>query len=205
MDIQSFRAELRKLWNDKVLCDRMFSLTGDVKYMEMKRQITNKALELIPQLPFFEILCPYDPFVNAYFIFDFILRILATLPIDRAHQFTRRKWQQYCGFGANWREKRNYSRQAKRAVILYLVVSAFPRNQPAKTVWGEIMRNELKRLVKKYKKQRDYRHCIRLAILNTGRKLVTKIWQVARELNSSGKTELEGVTPTTSYGGIQPS
>jgi hypothetical protein len=182
------RQKLRQLWREKVRYDRLFGLTEDPQYLEAKHRITEEALQLVPTLPYYDILQPYDPFLNAYFIFDFILRMLAFMPLERAHQFTRKQWLQYCGFGENWTVKPQYNRHIKEAVAIYLLNSTFPRRQPAKTVWGDMVRQEIKRLTKKGK-GRSFAHCVRLAVLNVGRKLVLQLWRRAKE-----------VIPATSFG-----
>jgi hypothetical protein len=178
------RRKLKKLWRDKIKYDRLYGLTGNEEFLQKKRQVVDEVFDIVPLLPYYEILQPYDPFANAYFIFDFILRMLAFMPLERAHQFSRKRWQQYCGFGENWRKKRNYNRSIKRIVVIYLLNSAFPKHLPPKTVWGEILRNEIKRL-SKTKKNLSLPHILRLALLNTGRKLVIQLWRRAKEVTSN--------------------
>jgi hypothetical protein len=178
------RRKLKKLWRDKIRYDRLYGLTGNEEFLQKKRQVVDEVFNIVPMLPYYEILQPYDPFANAYFIFDFILRILAFMPLERAHQFRRKQWQQYCGFGENWRKKKNYNRNIKRIIVIYLLNSAFPKHLPPKTMWGEILRNEIKRLNKTKKKLSSF-HILRLALLNVGRKLVIQLWRRAKEVTSN--------------------
>ena len=178
------RKKLKRLWRDKIRYDRLYGLTGNEEFLRKKKQVVDEVFNIVPLLPYYELLQPYDPFANAYFIFDFILRMLAFMPLERAHQFNRKQWQQYCGFGENWRKKKNYNRNIKRIVVIYLLNSAFPKHLPSKTMWGEILRNEIKRL-NKTKKNLSPSHILRLALLNVGRKLVIQLWRMAKEVTSN--------------------
>jgi len=131
--------------------------------------------------PLWRLVRPYDLVVNHDTLYIVVTRALANLPsLEKVTQFNRRRFQQFCGFGACWREKKNYNPRMKRALMAYLVYVTFPLHLPARSFWGEQVREEYKRLRQKRRKASPFQ-LGRLALLHVGRCLVKELYALCRQ------------------------
>lgn len=161
---------------------KAYALTGEKKYHVEAMAYAALLLDKLTSLPEWQILKPDDFAQTNFFCEDIIPKLIVNTGIPfSCYGRSFDQFKQYCGFGENWKKHNKYSRRAKFAVASYLITCALPVRMPVRNKWGKELRRNFFKFFKKFNEDpRKRQHALRLAIINTARKLLKEIYKLQK-------------------------